>query len=316
MILPTGEPVPTDPRKHREVSDKGFAFPGSPGYLVNFTFLLFSILMATLLFASCGSRGGEGKNQLSSPERITWVWEDSFTNAQQGMLVQWIDEVFSTTDSLLGPFPFDVSVHFYKRVQAGEPVPWAHTRRSGEQSLHFHVDPSFSLEAFREDWTAPHEISHLALPFLGRSQSWFSEGFATYMQNQVMQAMGTMTDQEVTEKLREKLAYNQQFFKGKKEPFITVCRDLVKKDHNYPAMYWGSTSFFLRMDQALQKEKGMNFKQFIQWYQKQGRMADENLDMMIDSWDVLLGETFCRELLRFYREEPAYLVFEELRVRG
>jgi hypothetical protein len=279
-----------------------------------FNHLFFVVLVSAMLFSACGSKGQGVQAPSQTSKKITWVWEDTFSMAEQHMLTRWIDEVYLTTDSLLGPFPFDVAVHFYKRADAGEPVPWAHTRRSGKQSLHFHVDPAYDLEDFRQDWTAPHEISHLALPFLGRSNSWFAEGFATYMQNQVMLAMGTMTLAEVERKMKEKISYNQRFFAGKQSPFVEVCTELVSEHHNYPAMYWGSTSFFIRLDQGLIKMKDMDLNQFIQLYQNQGRMTDQNLEELIQSWDAISDSTFCQELMKRYTEEPADMVFKELKI--
>ena len=43
------------------------------------------------------------------------------------------------------------------------------------------------------DWTAPHEMSHLAIPYIGEKEVWFAEGFASFMQYQVMMEMGVMT---------------------------------------------------------------------------------------------------------------------------
>jgi len=69
-------------------------------------------------------------------------------------------------------------VHFHRR-DAGA---LGHTRRSRRQSVHFYVDPQFSYDALRRDWTASHELSHLVLPYLGAEHIWFAEGFASDMQ--------------------------------------------------------------------------------------------------------------------------------------
>lgn len=263
---------------------------------------------------SCDSNASPKEPEVSVSDSITWIWEEEFNPAEQEKLKNWIEEVYSVTNRVLGPFPFAVSIHFYRRDNASEPVPWAHTRRLGAQSVHFHVDPSFSLKDFRSDWTAPHEISHLALPFLGRKNSWFAEGFATYMQNEVMETMGTMTEKEVEDKVKEKITYNQQFFEDKNEPFVEVSRDLVSQTHNYPAMYWGSVSFFVRMDQYLVQEKDSSLNEFIRKYQEVGRLKDQSINHVISTFDSMIGKPVCRQLMNLYTEVPANQVFEGLKL--
>jgi hypothetical protein len=269
-------------------------------------------LLAFTVLGSCNSSPAQKQVNSTVMDSVSWVWEDDFTQDEKDKLVVWISEVYETTDRLLGPFPFSVSIHFYRSGRSSEPVPWAHTRRSGQQSLHFHIDPSFSLEEFRADWTAPHEISHLALPFLGRENSWFAEGFATYMQSEIMVAMNVMTQEQMREKNREKIEYNQRFFKDKAEPFHLVCRELVRKNHNYPAMYWGSVTFFVRMEQYLQENKQFSLTRLIRDYQKAGRMTDTNLQDVIASLDDLIGKPVCRELMDMYTQQPATEVFAGL----
>jgi len=36
-------------------------------------------------------------------------------------------------------------------------------------------------------------MSHLAIPYVGEKEVWFAEGFASFMQYQVMMEMGVMT---------------------------------------------------------------------------------------------------------------------------
>ena len=79
----------------------------------------------------------------------------------------------------IGSYPFTVTYYLSRKDNASEPVPWANTVRSGEQAVEFYVDPSYDLSEFLADWTAPHEISHLSIPYVGRSNMWFSEGYAS-----------------------------------------------------------------------------------------------------------------------------------------
>jgi hypothetical protein len=289
-----------------------FNFDGKRLFLRRMSLFMLMFWLILSLQACWSGQSRDDINKQIETRKISWVWQDSFSSAQQSMLKEWIGQIYLLTDELLGPFPFEVEVHFHRREGASEPVPWAHTRRSGNQELHFHVDPNFSPEAFWTDWTAPHEISHLALPFLGKKHAWFAEGFASYMQNLVQLEMGVMTREEVNQKLEEKITYNSAFFDGKKEPFQFVATELVRATHNFPAMYWGGASYFIRLDNHLQT-KGKSLPGLIRDYQEPCRMKDKNLSEVISSLDSILGEPICAELLEMYTEKPAAQLFEGLK---
>ena len=276
------------------------------------------IFPALLIMLLSACQNGDSKRNLSvvseTKYQLNWIWEDGFEEVEKEKLINWILEVNQSVQNVLGPYLFDMNIHFYKSSNASEPVPWAHTRRSGVQSVHFHVNPDFSLEEFRDDWTAPHEISHIALPFLGKKNSWFAEGFASYMQYQVMNDMKIMTDEQMQNKYKEKIDQNRKYYDSEEAPFIEIARNLVEKSHNYPAMYWGSTSYFILLDQKLQEEKGYGINELVRKYQQNGRNRDVDIEEMILTMDSLIGKPFCKDLYQLFSEEPAKKVFEELKI--
>ena len=249
---------------------------------------------------------------LDSLTGIHWVWEDSFSLAEKEKLRFWIEHVLTGTRDVFGPFPFDLTVYFYRSDQATEPVPWAHTRRNNEQEVHFYVNTDFDLKDFLDDWTAPHEISHVSIPYLGKELAWFAEGYATYMQCQVMEAMKVVSPEEVRAKYRDKIGANIPHYAKSPESFIKTANRLVKENHLYPAMYWGSVSFFIRWDQRLQQEEGYGLNQLIRNYQTQGRLKDDDLESMLNTLDSLAGKPYAVDLLEIYSTGPAARVFEGL----
>ncbi|GGD74968.1 hypothetical protein GCM10011357_32440 [Lacimicrobium alkaliphilum] len=115
-----------------------------------------------------------------------------FTSEHQQKLNQWLDHGVIQTKRVFGTYPFTMELHLHPR-QGRQPVPWANTWRAGAQSVHLYVDSRFSLEHFTRDWTLYHELSHLALPYLGSNNAWFAEGFASFMQYQVMHQQFSQT---------------------------------------------------------------------------------------------------------------------------
>jgi hypothetical protein len=93
-----------------------------------------------------------------------------------------------------------------------------YTRRDGKGSVHFHVDTRFGLTKFVDDWTVYHELAHMALPYLGSEYRWFSEGFASFMQYQIMQKHNTT--------LIELIAHYQDCCRGKDNNLTDVVASL------------------------------------------------------------------------------------------
>jgi hypothetical protein len=181
---------------------------------------------------------------------LRFVWVDEFDSVEQAKLTAWIEETHAAVVDLVGPFPMPVHVYFHRRDGAREPLPWAHTRRRVPQGVHFHVDPRYSGNAFRRDWTAPHELSHLILPYLGRRHAWFSEGFASYLQYPVMQAMGVLSDAEAQRRYRRNLERAERGYPYRGQPFVEAAAEL-QAEGKYPVMYWGGAAYFMQVDRAL-----------------------------------------------------------------
>jgi len=240
--------------------------------------------------------------------KLFWYWEDDFKEAEQTKLKNWILDVDEATHAVLGTYPFDIHYHFH-RSNGNQVVSFGHTARNSLQGVHFYVNSDFSEEEFHADWTAPHEISHLAIPFVGRNNKWFSEGFATYFSRQIMIEMGCLTqhqfDSMYFSKIQDKMVYYNS-----PSTFIEVS-DSLQENSIYSAFYWGGSSFFLKLDRQLKKEHSTNFCNIIASYQSQNRMKDNSLRALIKSFDSILGEDIFSSLMKDYRSLPSREVMQE-----
>ncbi len=221
---------------------------------------------------------------------LRFEWSDEFSPAEREKLVRWVEETQAGVEQLVGPFPFDVHVTFHRRDNAREPVPWANTQRGRIQGVHFHVDPAYSAAALRADWTASHELSHLAFPYLGSRHAWFAEGFASYMQYQVMQAMGELSPEEVARRYQGKLALAERRYRYPGRPFA-VAAPRLRAEGNYPTMYWGGAAYFLQVDAALRKATARGFVDVLRDYVNCCRHRDDDLGALLRELDRLSGAT-------------------------
>ncbi|GAB5414098.1 MAG: hypothetical protein Cons2KO_17010 [Congregibacter sp.] len=214
---------------------------------------------------------------------LQWHWEDSFRDDEKNKLQLWLREASQGVEAFAGAFPFDVHVHLHRRDGASQPVPWANTERSGRQAIHFYVDAQYGLQAFREDWTAAHEFSHLIIPYVGRSNAWFAEGFASYLQHSVMVEIGVIDHAEALRRRDQKMSKAVKKLAAAAEPLPDTMPEL-RKQGAYPTFYWGGAVYFERVDAALLLS-GTSLRQVLQDYLhccRQGRRSLDGLAALLD----------------------------------
>ncbi len=239
-------------------------------------------------------------------------WQDPFSAAEQQKLRSWIEETVAGVERLVGPYPFDIHIHMHRADGAREPVPWANTRRGSQQGVNFHVNPDFSLDAFLTDWTAPHELSHLVIPYLGSKHSWFAEGFASYMQYQVMQATGQLTPKEASHRYLSRLDKARRNYRFDDRAFASAAPKL-RAERKYPVMYWGGAAYFLQVDAALRANGSARLIDVLARYMSCCRRNRKDLDRLVADLDRISGSSeFSSHLARF-RTEPGFPRYDALR---
>jgi hypothetical protein len=192
---------------------------------------------------------------------LQWVWEDEFTTEEQAQVSRWLRQTHAAVERYGGSLLFPVALRIHRRNDAAEPVPWANTWRGQPQTIHFYIDPTFSEEEFLADWTAPHEFSHLLLPYLGRDNSWYAEGFASYLQHSVMVEMGQISEEEANRRRSRKINAAVEKLQGVDEPMLMRVSEM-KRSGAYPTLYWGGALYFERVDRSLKKQ-GSSLRQVI-----------------------------------------------------
>ncbi|GAB3034990.1 hypothetical protein [Bowmanella dokdonensis] len=258
---------------------------------------VFTALALSCLTLSAASPAQERRD--NAPYRLQGL--QRFAPAQRQQLEDWLAHAVQATQQTLGNYPFVMHLHLYPR-KSNQPVPWANTWRKGRQSVHFYVDTRFDLQRFIRDWTAYHELSHLALPYLGSWESWFAEGFASYMQYQIMARAGLLEGTPM-DHYRRKLRPHLRWYNSEHSA-ASVARRLMEQKQ-YPAAYWGGAWFFVLADQRLAEDHNMRLTTLMKDYLRCCRSRDTTLDEVIASLDGLVGETLFSELRRDFEQQPA-----------
>lgn len=254
-----------------------------------------TILISSLILSSLAAL---------AESKLVYNWKADFSIEEKQKIEKWIGITFNAIENRIGEYPFEVHLFIYRKEGKGEPCPWANTWRYPNQQVHFHVDPSFSLEEFIADWTAPHEFSHLAIPYIGEEETWFSEGFASFMQYEVMNEMKLMTKIECDSAYQSKLSNILDDFSMEK-PFAEQAME-NRANHNYKAMYWGGASLFIQWNELLLKE-GVSLSSLFPDYLSCCRKKSSGVDGVVSHLDEVSGFTFGTNLLKKYRTEAVDL---------
>ncbi|MEH6543281.1 MAG: hypothetical protein V7721_05010 [Porticoccaceae bacterium] len=240
---------------------------------------------------------------------IVWHWPGSFTESEQAKLTHWIELTIDGVEKKVAPYPFDVHIFFHRLASNKEPVPWANTQRSGRQAVHFYVDPQYSLSDFLKDWTAPHELSHLLIPYVGSEYSWFAEGFASYMQYQVMEAMGVISSPEVSKRYRRHISRAKNRFNFHRVPFVSAASRLRTRG-DYVTLYWGGAVYFLQVDRAL-KSNGSSLIGVLESYVTCCRAKHLSFKYLIQEFDRLSSGTEFSSAMQAFTSTPGFPAYSE-----
>jgi len=270
------------------------------------------LLFLLILLVACAQSQSKLEPLLTEQKQefgLKWVYVDSFNLEEKKKLETWITEIYDVTSKTIGPYPFDVSIHFF-RSEKGNPVSFglAKALEAGRQA-HFYVNPTASLSDLLADWIAPHELSHLSIPFLEKKDKWFTEGFATFLSRQLLMEMGYYTPASFDSLYTSRIHEDSKHYTSTTLKFPEVS-DSLFANHIYGPVYWCGASYFYSLDKRMRAEKNKRFVDLIKEYQLCCRETKESLNEMVVSLDKILNETWCQDLLKFYQDSTAKTVMD------
>lgn len=149
-------------------------------------------------------------------------------------LLQWIKRSEGIVAGYYGRFPIS-ALRVQVVPESGAGV------RSGKTWAGFirmQVGRDVSAGQLMDDWVLVHEMTHLALPDVGDSQNWFSEGLAVYVEGIARVQAGNRSQQDVfTEQMR-------QMPKGMPQSGDQG----LDHTHTWARTYWGGAMFCFLAD--------------------------------------------------------------------
>ena len=221
----------------------------------------------------------------------------------EAKLTKWLRLYLQTLEELVGEhFSTELQLIVIDTSRRGSsPVPFGHVVRDQGQSVRFFVDTSARYALLEEDWTAPHELAHLLLPYV--DARWLSEGFASYYQNILMARAGTHSEVQAWSKLKER------FSKAAREGrYLTP-----KSGRSRLLTYWSGAALAFRLDVEL-RQRGSSLDLVLQALAACCLPARQSWSAtrFVDKLDELSGFDLARPLLTKYQAELGMPPTEDL----
>lgn len=159
---------------------------------------------------------------------------------------------------------------------------------------------------FLDDWIMVHEMVHLAIPRVPRSQNWLHEGLATYVEGVARVRAGLTPPEQLWRELMQGMPHGQP---------QAGDRGL---DHTptWGRTYWGGATFCLLADLQIRRRSGqrVGLQQALQGVLAAGGHYGRpwSVERILTTADQAIGQTTLSELHKLLKDCPAPVDLEAL----
>ncbi len=201
------------------------------------------------LLAGAGSKAiaqaGGSLDVLIAGSRLTLRFAADWPAATRADLAAWVRSAAAAVVDYLGRFPLPQCTIWLQDVP-GRGVRGGSTIADPDPELRLRIGRDSDAASLRDDWVLVHEMVHLAVPRLPRSQNWLHEGLATYVESVARARAGLSSPRRLWAELQRALP------QGQPQPGDQGL------DHTptWGRTYWGGALFCLQADVRLLQASG------------------------------------------------------------
>lgn len=160
-------------------------------------------------------------------------------------LVEWIRRCASIVAGYYGTFPVPAVTIRIATVD-GAGVRNGHASADPAPEINVRVGRSVSREELLRDWVLVHEMTHLALPEVGRAHAWLAEGLATYVEGVARAQAGNLDARELW----------QEDVASMPKGVPQAGDEGLDHTHTWGRTYWGGAIFCLAADVEIRERSG------------------------------------------------------------
>lgn len=159
---------------------------------------------------------------------------------------RWLGTAGRAVSRVLGRFPAErAGVIVVPTPFADTPVLFGIVGRGLLPTIALLVGENAREEALVPDWTAVHEFTHLASPYVERDESWITEGLATYYQQVLRAREGLITPQQAWNEMLHGVARGRS--EGTGRPLREEAREMGRT-FAFGRVYWSGAAIALLAD--------------------------------------------------------------------
>ena len=214
-----------------------------------------------------------------------------------GPILEWARRSADIVARYYGRFPTrDVTIRLV--AQPGTGVQGGKTFANPAALIRVQLGAEVTPEQLRADWVLVHEMTHLALPDIGPSHAWLSEGLATYVEGVARVQAGNRSEADVwAEEMRS-------MPRGLPEPGDQG----LDHTHTWGRTYWGGAMFCLLADVEIRQRTQLRYglQQALRAIlgASGGLASDWPIERVLRTGDAAVGTHTLEELYARMKDEP------------
>jgi hypothetical protein len=201
-----------------------------------------------MMFASAtGSAGINGPADLVRLGQSTLRIQSRGAAPDVGLLGvrDWVLRSASIVSAYFGEFPVQAATI---RISTTDSSSMGSGRTYGypQPRIEVNVGQHVSLQSLNDDWVLVHEMSHLSLPAIDESHTWFAEGVAVYVEGVARAQAGNISETRLWGE------YASSMPKGLPQ----LDDEGLDRTHTWARTYWGGALYCLLADVKIRETTG------------------------------------------------------------
>ena len=201
----------------------------------------------------------------------------------------WLTRSAGIVAAYYGSFPVP-AVTIDLRLGPGSGVQGGSTYADPDALIRVRVGQEVTADQLASDWVMVHEMTHLALPDVGPTHAWLSEGLATYVEGIARVQAGNRAEEDVwAEELR-------QMPRGMPQPGDAG----LDRTHSWGRTYWGGAMFCLLADVDIRRRthnaRGLEDAVRAIAHASGGLKAEWPIERVLRTGDAAVGTTSLEDL--------------------